>query len=226
LGDKEPEEYDLLAAMTIKSIPLHKREASERYKHNDWQVFSHPFEPVWEGVERPTSALLNKIRSTSAKPLDIHALKGVRKLETLKNRGIRLQPINNTINFSFQEMNHVSRSQWSSRPATSYGKRLPPITQTRHVAFDQNSDTLESMKTDKYPAQISGMHSDMIKRLAASPYHSRALRPQTALSERAILTLIGKKKPGFGNERELNPLVGVRSNTNRSVIRDTRRNWQ
>jgi hypothetical protein len=155
--------------MTIKSIPLHKREASAKTRQFDGPLFHSSLDPVFEGVpilaknvQRPASALSVKSRPSSARPQEVlvHRLGG--RSANLKGKNIRLIPINNPLQFIGVPDMQATLKYGDVRPGTSHGgRKLPPIkgiltnpdpesTTThkpvRHVAFDALTGTVENTR--------------------------------------------------------------------------------
>ena len=151
IESEEESEYDLLRAITIRPVPLQKRDPSFKAK-----ITEHPHSPEPAFIfERPTSAKpslgFSGHRPVSGKPQEIYGTnRGVAKFSARhrgQTIGLRLVPlssnmqlpISNTLNDSMYVKSMVKpNSFWEGRPSTSYnvGKKLPPL---RAATMEQNN---------------------------------------------------------------------------------------
>lgn len=137
----EESEIDLLRAITIRPIPLQKRDPSFKAKIHEQ---SQSPEPAFI-FERPTSAKpslgFSGHRPVSGKPQEIYGARGPAKFSA-RHRGhaigLRLVPLSSnvqvptshTLNESMYVTSMVKANcHWEPRPTTSYniGKKLPPL---------------------------------------------------------------------------------------------------
>lgn len=142
---EEEYEYDLLSAITIRPIPLQKRDQSAKSR----VLFEQSQSPEPFVYERPTSAKptlgFSGRRPVSAKPHEVYgaSIRGPAKFSARQTHrghamGLRLVPLSSNIqapnSHTLNESMYVTsmakpNSHWEPRPSTSYnlGKKLPPL---------------------------------------------------------------------------------------------------